>query len=47
MTVVPGKIEKFGGGGGVSSHYGPVKMVNARRAERVGFLNENNFAKLR
>ena len=46
MTVVPGKIEKFGGGG-VSSHYGPVKMVNARRAERVGFLNENNFAKLR
>ena len=24
------------------SHYGPVKMVNVRRAERVGFLNENN-----
>ena len=32
---------------GVSSHYGPVKMVNAGRAERFGFLNENNFAKLR
>ena len=32
------------GGLGVSSHYGPVKMVNVRRAD---FLKENNFAKLR
>ena len=44
--VLPSSQEKLKNLG-VSSHYGPVKMVNVRRAERVGFLNENNFAKLR